>query len=196
MAKRTAKVERQTAETQIQVALNLDGTGRYEIATGVGFFDHMLTHLAKHGKFDLKVQATGDLEVDQHHTVEDVGLALGQALLQAVGDKAGLARFGEASAPLDEALVTAVIDFGGRPHLEYGLELPAAKVGEFDTELTREFFLAVANTAGLNLHLRQKAGVNTHHIIEAAFKAFARALDQATSLDPRASGVPSTKGSL
>lgn len=156
----------------------------------------MLTHLAKHGKFDLQVQAHGDLEVDQHHTVEDLGIVLGQALRQAVGDKAGMVRFGEASAPMDEALVTAVIDFGGRPHLEYGLNLPTEKVGDFDTQLTREFFLAVVNNAGMNLHLRQKAGENSHHLIEAAFKAFARALDQATSLDPRSTAIPSTKGTL
>jgi imidazoleglycerol-phosphate dehydratase len=193
---RTAQIERKTAETDIALSLALDGAGEYEIATGIGFFDHMLTHLAKHGKFDLRVQAHGDLEVDQHHTVEDVGIVLGQALQQAVGDKAGMVRFGEATAPMDEALVTAVIDFGGRPHLEYGLTVPTEKVGDFDTELTREFFLAVANNAALNLHLRQNAGENSHHIIEAAFKAFARALDQATSLDPRSTAIPSTKGTL
>ena len=193
---RTARIERKTAETDITLEINLDGQGEYEIATGIGFFDHMLTHVAKHGKFDLQVAAHGDLQVDQHHTVEDVGIVLGQALRQAVGDKAGMARFGEATAPMDEALVTAVIDFGGRPYLEYGLQVPTQKVGDFDTELTREFFLAVVNNAGLNLHLRQGAGDNSHHIIEAAFKAFARALDQATRLDPRVSGVPSTKGTL
>ncbi|NLO73405.1 MAG: imidazoleglycerol-phosphate dehydratase HisB [candidate division WS1 bacterium] len=193
---RTARIERKTAETDIALEINLDGQGEYEIATGIGFFDHMLTHVAKHGKFDLQVAAHGDLQVDQHHTVEDVGIVLGQALRQAVGDKAGMARFGEATAPMDEALVTAVIDFGGRPYLEYGLQVPTQKVGDFDTELTREFFLAVTNHAGLNLHLRQGAGDNSHHIIEAAFKAFARALDQATRLDPRVSGVPSTKGTL
>jgi imidazoleglycerol-phosphate dehydratase len=193
---RSARIERQTAETDIVLEIILDGEGDYEIATGIGFFDHMLTHLAKHGKFDLRVAARGDLQVDQHHTVEDVGIVLGQALKQAVGDKAGMVRFGEASAPMDEALVTAVIDFGGRPHLEYGLTVPTEKVGDFDTELTREFFLAVANNAGLNLHLRQNAGENSHHIIEAAFKAVARALDQATGLDPRSPAVPSTKGTL
>ena len=193
---RTAQIERKTAETDITLEINLDGQGEYEIATGIGFFDHMLTHVAKHGKFDLQVAAHGDLQVDQHHTVEDVGIVLGQALKQAVGDKAGMARFGETTAPMDEALVTAVIDFGGRPYLEYGLQVPTQKVGDFDTELTREFFLAVVNNAGLNLHLRQGAGDNSHHIVEAAFKAFARALDQATRLDPRVSGVPSTKGTL
>ena len=193
---RTAQLERKTAETDIALEINLDGQGEYQIETGIGFFDHMLTHLAKHGKFDLRVAARGDLQVDQHHTVEDVGIVLGQALQQAVGDKAGMARFGEAAAPMDEALVGAVIDFGGRPHLEYGLQVPTEKVGDFDTELTREFFLAVVNNAGMNLHLRQEAGENSHHIIEAAFKAFARALDQATGLDPRVTGVPSTKGTL
>jgi imidazoleglycerol-phosphate dehydratase len=193
---RTAQIERKTAETEIALEINLDGQGKYEIATGIGFFDHMLTHVAKHGKFDLQVTAQGDLYVDQHHTVEDVGIVLGQALKEAVGDKTGLARFGEATAPMDEALVTAVIDFGGRPYLEYSLQVPAQKVGDFDTELTREFFLALVNNAGLNLHLRQSAGENSHHIIEAAFKAFARALDQATRLDPRVSGIPSTKGTL
>ena len=193
---RTAQIERKTAETNISLEINLDGSGEYQIDTGIGFFDHMLTHLAKHGKFDLRVSARGDLQVDQHHTVEDVGIVLGQALKQAVGDKAGMVRFGEATAPMDEALVTAVIDFGGRPHLEYGLTVPTEKVGDFDTQLTREFFLAVANQAALNLHLRQGAGENSHHLIEAAFKAFARALDQATSLDPRSTSVPSTKGTL
>jgi len=196
MSNRTARVERKTQETSITLEVNLDGSGRFEISTGIGFFDHMLTHLAKHGRLDLTVAATGDLQVDQHHTVEDVGIVLGQALAQAVGDKRGLARFGEASAPMDEALVTAVIDFGGRPHLEYGLRIPAEKVGDFDTELTREFFRAVVSNAGMNLHLTQQAGVNSHHIIEAAFKAFARALDQATRIDPRVEGVPSTKGTL
>lgn len=196
MAERTARIKRETKETKISLELNLDGTGQYEIETGIGFVDHMLTHLAKHGKFDLKVQAQGDLEVDQHHTVEDLGIVLGQALQQAAGDKRGMNRFGEASCPLDEALVTAVIDFGGRPYLEYDLEIPTAKVGDFDTELTREFFLAVANHAGMALHLHQKSGRNSHHLIESAFKSFARALDEATRLDPRSTEVPSTKGQL
>ncbi len=196
MPERRAEIERRTTETDIRLTLDLDGTGQYEIASGIGFFDHMLTHLAKHGKFDLTVQARGDLEVDQHHTVEDVGIVLGQALAQALGDKRGIARFGEATAPMDEALVTAVIDLGGRPYLDFGLSIPTEKVGDFDTELTREFFLAVCNQAGMNLHLRQQAGVNSHHLIEAAFKAFARALDQATRRDERETGVPSTKGTL
>lgn len=196
MAERTAHIERETKETKINLEINLDGAGQYEIDTGIGFFDHMLTHLAKHGRFDLTVHAQGDLEVDQHHTVEDLGIVLGQALKQAVGDKRGMNRFGEASCPLDEALVTAVIDFGGRPYLEFDLEIPTAKVGDFDTELTREFFLAVANHAGLALHLHQKSGRNSHHLIESTFKSFARALDEATRLDPRTTEVPSTKGQL
>ena len=196
MPDRRADLHRQTTETDVHLTLALDGAGQFEIATGVGFLDHMLTQLAKHGKFDLTVQARGDLQVDQHHTVEDVGIVLGQALAHALGDKRGLARFGEATAPLDEALVAAVIDLGGRPYLEFGLDIPAEKVGGFDTELTREFFLAVVNQAGMNLHLRQLAGVNSHHLIEAAFKAFARALDQATRRDERETGVPSTKGTL
>lgn len=196
MAPRTAQLARETAETKIQVQINLDGSGEYEIDTGVGFFDHMLSHIAKHGRFDLKVKAQGDLEVDAHHTVEDVGIVLGQALKEAVGDKRGMVRFGCASCPMDEALVAARIDFGGRGHLEYGLRLPAARVGEFDTELMREFFLAIVHNAGMSLHLTQQAGINTHHIIESAFKSFARALDEATGLDPRATDVPSTKGRL
>ena len=176
--------------------LNIDGSGQYEIATGVGFFDHMLTHIARHGRFDLKVKAGGDLEVDAHHTVEDVGIVLGQALAEAVGDKCGMVRFGFAACPMDEALVAVAIDFGGRSHLEFGLKLPTAKVGDFDTELVREFFLALTYNAGMSLHLTQQAGINTHHIIESAFKSFARALDQATSLDERISDVPSTKGQL
>jgi len=196
MSPRTAQLTRETTETKITVELNVDGSGEYEIDTGVGFFDHMLTHIAKHGRFDLKIVAKGDLEVDAHHMVEDVGIVLGQALGEAAGDKAGMVRFGEASCPMDEALVTAALDFCGRGHLEYGLKLPAARVGDFDTELVREFFLALAHNAGMSLHLTQRAGINTHHIIESAFKSFARALDQATSLDERVSSVPSTKGKL
>lgn len=196
MPQRTAQLARETAETKIAVELNIDGSGEYEIDTGVGFFDHMLTHIAKHGLFDLKVKAAGDLEVDAHHVVEDVGIVLGQVLKEAGGDKAGMVRFGFACCPMDEALVTAAVDFGGRGHLEFGLKLPTAKVGDFDTELVREFFLALAHNAGLSLHLIQEAGINTHHIIESAFKSFARALDQATQLDPRVSEVPSTKGQL
>lgn len=193
---RTAQISRETRETKITLSLNLDGTGQHDLSTGVGFFDHMLSHVAKHGMLDLTIHACGDLQVDAHHTVEDVGIVLGQALAQAVGDKVGLVRFGSGACPLDEALVTAVIDFGGRSHLEYRLELPSQKVGDFDTELAREFFQAVAANAGLSLHLTQQSGRNTHHILESAFKSFGRALDEATRLDPRRTGVPSTKGTL
>jgi imidazoleglycerol-phosphate dehydratase len=193
---RTAQIRRETKETQISLSLNLDGTGTYQINTGVGFFDHMLTHIAKHGMLDLVVEAKGDLEVDAHHTVEDIGIVFGQALVKAAGDKTGMVRFGTGLAPLDEALVMVVMDFGGRSHLEWGLSLPTAKVGDFDTELAREFFLAVASNAGMALHLVQQSGVNSHHILESAFKSFGRALDQATMLDPRRTDVPSTKGTL
>jgi len=196
MSERRATITRQTAETTITVELNIDGSGDCDIATGVGFFDHMLSHIARHGYFDLAIKADGDLEVDAHHTVEDVGIVLGQALQEAVGDKRGMVRFGLAACPMDEALVVAALDFGGRAYLSYQLKLPAARVGEFDTELVREFFAALTANAGLSLHLTQQVGVNTHHIIESAFKSFARALDQATQLDPRTEDVPSTKGQL
>ncbi len=196
MSNRAAKITRETAETNITIQLDIDGAGNYEIATGVGFFDHMLSHIARHGYFNLTVEADGDLEVDAHHTVEDVGIALGQALKEAVGDKRGMVRFGLAGCPMDEALVVAALDFAGRAYFSYGLSLPTARVGEFDTELVREFFTALTANAGISLHLTQQAGVNTHHIIESAFKSFARALDQATQLDPRSEDVPSTKGRL
>ena len=193
---RTATLNRETKETQITLTLNLDGTGEFDIDTGVGFFDHMLSHVAKHGLFDLTLKATGDLHVDAHHTVEDVGIVFGQALAKAVGDKKGLVRFGTGMAPLDEALVTVVVDFGGRSHLEYGLILPTEKVGDFDSELAREFFIALAANAGMALHVMQQSGRNTHHILESAFKSLGRALDEATQIDPRKTGVPSTKGVL
>ncbi len=196
MSDRSAEISRETTETIITVELNIDGSGKCEIATGVGFLDHMLSHITRHGYFDLVIKADGDLEVDAHHTVEDVGIVLGQALNEAVGDKQGMVRFGLAACPMDEALVVAALDFGGRAHLSYQLKLPAARVGEFDSELVREFFAALTANAGLSLHLTQQAGVNTHHIIESAFKSFARALDQATQLDPRSEDVPSTKGKL
>jgi len=193
---RTARIERKTKETDVTVALTVDGSGTAKIDTGVPFLDHMLDALARHGFLDLDVHARGDLEVDQHHTVEDVGLALGQALRTAVGDKRGIRRFGDALCPLDEALVQAVVDLSGRPFLSYGLEIRQARVGNFDTELVHDFFLALSNEAGMNIHLHQVQGRNAHHIIEAAFKSFARALDQAKQFDPRVTGVPSTKGSL
>ena len=193
---RTATVTRSTKETNITVELNVDGRGRAEADTGIPFLNHMLNIFARHGFFDLNVRARGDLDVDQHHTVEDVGLALGQALREALGNKAGIRRFGDAACPLDEALVTAVVDLSGRPFLAYNLKIKQARVCTFDTELVHDFFLAFTNQVGMNLHLNQVQGRNAHHIIEAGFKAFARALDKAKQLDPRVEGVPSTKGSL
>jgi imidazoleglycerol-phosphate dehydratase len=193
---RSAQISRKTNETTIDLSIELDGSGVYHIDTGVGFFDHMLSHVSKHGLFDLEVKAEGDLHIDAHHTVEDIGIVLGQALAQAVGDKKGMVRFGLGMCPLDEALVQVVMDFGGRSHLEYGLDLPTEKVGDFDSELAREFFVALAANAGMSLHVRQLSGLNTHHILESAFKSLGRALDQATQLDPRKTDVPSTKGTL
>jgi imidazoleglycerol-phosphate dehydratase len=189
-------VARTTRETDITVVLGLDGSGQAEVDTGVPFLNHMLDSFARHGFFDLSVRARGDLDVDQHHTVEDVGLTLGQALRQALGDKAGIRRFGDAACPLDEALVSAVVDLSGRPFLAYNLKIRHARVGDFDTELLHDFMLAFANQGMLNLHLNQIQGRNPHHIIEAAFKALARALDFATQVDPRVRGVLSTKGAL
>jgi imidazoleglycerol-phosphate dehydratase len=193
---RTAAVARTTKETSIRLRLAVDGTGRAEVATGVPFLDHMLELFARHGLFDLSVQATGDLAVDFHHTVEDVGLTLGQALREALGEKTGIRRFGEATVPLDEALVQSVVDLSGRPFFAYEVRLEQAKIGSFDVELIHDFLLALVNQAGMNLHVRMLAGRNPHHVIEAAFKGFARALDAATQRDPRVQGVPSTKGTL
>jgi imidazoleglycerol-phosphate dehydratase len=193
---RRAHVSRTTKETEISVELSVDGRGRAAIDTGVPFLNHMLEIFTRHGFFDLNVCARGDLAVDQHHTVEDVGLTLGQALREALGNKAGIRRFGEATCPLDEALVTAVVDLSGRPYLAYHLRIKQARVGDFDTELVHDFFLALTNQVGMNLHLNQTQGRNPHHIIEAGFKAVARALDKATEVDPRIEGVLSTKGSL
>lgn len=193
---RQAQVERATKETQVAVRLDLDGTGKYTIRTGVGFFDHMLSHIAKHGLFDLEIEASGDVEVDHHHLVEDVGIVLGQALNQAAGDKTGMVRFGAGLCPLDEALVIAVLDLSGRAHLSSNLSLPATRIGDFDTELAVEFFRAFAHNAKISLHLIQQAGENAHHILESAFKSLGRALDQATRIDERRIGIPSTKGTL
>jgi imidazoleglycerol-phosphate dehydratase len=195
-AERRARVVRTTKETDITVELNIDGRGDSQIHTGVPFLDHMLEIFARHGFFDLTVQASGDLEVDQHHTVEDIGLALGQTIREALAEKVGIRRFGAAACPLDEALVDAVVDLSGRPFLAYHLRIKQARVGNFDTELVHDFLLAFTNQAAMNLHLNQVQGRNPHHIIEAAFKALARALDEATQVDPRVQGVPSTKGSL
>jgi imidazoleglycerol-phosphate dehydratase len=194
---REATIERETKETQISLSLGLDGSGSYEIETGVGFFDHMLSHIARHGLLDLKLKATGDLHVDAHHLVEDVGIVFGQALAQAVGDKKGISRYGWALCPLDEALVGVALDLSGRSHLQCGLCFPTPKVGEFDTELVLEFFRAVSANAAMTLHLWQQSGQNSHHLAESAFKSFGKALRMAVELDPRQAGqIPSTKGTL
>lgn len=194
---RTAEIKRKTTETDIELSLCLDGSGIAEIQTGSGFLNHMLTSFARHGRFDLTVRCTGDAWVDYHHTVEDVGICLGEAIAAALGDMRGVTRFGSAVIPMDEALVLAAVDLSGRACLGYALEIPAQKVGDFDTELAEEFFLGLVRTARMTLHLRSLAGKNSHHIIEGAFKAFARALRQAVSIDPAAAGeIPSTKGVL
>jgi imidazoleglycerol-phosphate dehydratase len=193
---RRADVVRRTTETDIELALDVDGRGRYEIETGIPFLNHMLELFARHGFFDLRVKARGDIEVDYHHTVEDVGLCLGQALKEALGDKAGIRRFGEATVPLDEALVSSIVDLSGRPFFAYEVKIKQAKIGTFDVELIHDFLLALTNQAGMNLHVRMGAGRNPHHVVEATFKSFARALDLATQREPRLDGVLSTKGSL
>jgi imidazoleglycerol-phosphate dehydratase len=194
---RTATIARKTSETYITLSLTLDGTGKADARTGVGFLDHMLTLFARHGRFDLSVTCQGDNQVDDHHSVEDIAIALGQALAQALGDKRGIVRYGNMLLPMDEALVLCAVDISGRSCLRYGLTVPAQKVGTFDTELVEEFFTALTRAAGITLHLRQLDGTNTHHIIEAAFKGFGRALGQAVSIDPAAANeIPSTKGVL
>jgi len=193
---RKASVERKTRETDIRLALCLDGDGRSRIATGIGFLDHMLTALATHGRFDLDVRCKGDLHVDAHHTVEDVGIALGDALVKALGEKKGIVRFGQAYVPLDEALSRCVIDLSGRPYLHYGVTFRARQVGTMPTELFEDFFWALADHGRLNIHLETIRGRNAHHIAETLFKSTARALSMAVALDPRVKGVPSTKGSL
>lgn len=192
---RRGAVARQTTETDIRLELNLDGSGQADVETGIGFFDHMLTAFARHGLFDLAVRVTGDLHVDGHHTVEDTGLCLGQALKEALGDKAGIVRYGHAYVPMDDALVLAALDLSGRPFTAYDLT-PVGMVGQFDAVLGEEFFRAFATTSGMTLHMRQLAGRNAHHILEAAFKAVARALKDAVAHDPRVQGIPSTKGLL
>lgn len=193
---RTATITRQTAETQITLSLNLDGAGNAQIDTGVGFLDHMLTLLTKHGLFDLEVKAVGDRHIDDHHTSEDVGICLGLALKQALGDKRGLTRYGSQTLPMEETLVTSALDLSGRIKFVYNVKFPTEKVGQFDTELVEEFWYAVAANAAMNLHLLLHYGTNSHHIAEATFKATARALRQAVTIDPRQTGVPSSKGSL
>ena len=193
---RTGTIERKTKETEIVASVDLEGSGKADIETGMPFFNHMLDSFSRHGLFDIKLQARGDLEVDYHHTVEDVGLALGEAFKKALGDKQGIRRFGEASCPLDETLAKVVIDLSGRPYLSYNVKIRPGRVGSFDTDLPHEFYAAFTNQLGMNLHIDVIRGENPHHIIEACFKAFARAMDMATGFDERIRGVLSTNGSL
>ena len=193
---RSAKIERNTKETQICLELGLDGRGEYAIETGVPFFDHMLDQVARHGFFDLTVKAKGDLEIDAHHTIEDVGICLGEAFKKALGDKKGIRRIGRGTMPMHEALASIIIDFSGRPFLVFNADLPKVKVGEFDVELVEEFFVAFCNHSGANIHVNLAYGDNLHHIVEAIFKALGRALDDATGIDPRIETVMSSKGML
>lgn len=193
---RTASIKRKTSETDIAITLNLDGTGKADIETGIGFLDHMLKSFAKHGFFDLTVRGKGDLYVDCHHTIEDTGIVLGEAIKEALGDKKSIKRYGSMLLPMDETLVLCAIDLSGRPYLNFKGEFTTDRVGDFDTEMVREFFYAVSYSAGMNLHIKQLDGDNNHHIIEAMFKAFAKALDEAVSVDPRIIDVLSTKGAL
>ena len=193
---RTADYVRKTKETDISLHLNLDGTGSSSIHTGIGFFDHMLDGFARHGLFDLKVNVAGDLAVDCHHTIEDTGIVLGNAIKEAVGDKKGIRRYGRCILPMDETLVLCAVDLSGRPYLVFDGEFTTDRVGYMDTEMVKEFFYAISYTAGMNLHIRVLSGGNNHHMIEAMFKAFAKALDQATVIDPRITDILSTKGSL
>ena len=194
---RLVTVKRTTKETDVAVTIDLDGTGTCEANTGIPFLDHMLHQIASHGLIDLDVQAVGDVEIDDHHTNEDVGITLGQALAKALGDRKGINRFGHFVAPLDEALIQVALDFSGRPHLTYGLNIPTQRVGTYDTQLVREFFVALANNSLMTLHIRQLDGINSHHIIEATFKALARSLRMAVEIDPRRSNaIPSSKGVL
>ncbi|MBW4655599.1 MAG: imidazoleglycerol-phosphate dehydratase HisB [Kaiparowitsia implicata GSE-PSE-MK54-09C] len=194
---RIATVSRKTKETDVSVSVNLDGQGRCVAETGVPFLDHMLDQIASHGLLDLEVQSVGDIHIDDHHTNEDVGITLGMALAKALGDRKGITRFGHFVAPLDESLVQVALDFSGRPHLSYGLQIPTQRVGTYDTQLVREFFVAVVNHSHMTLHIRQLDGINSHHIIEATFKAFARAMRMALEIDPRrADAIPSSKGVL
>lgn len=193
---RVSQIKRATRETEIVVSLNLDGSGKHDIQTPIPFLDHMLAQLSRHGFFDLEIQARGDTEIDFHHTVEDVGIALGQAFSQALGDKKGIRRFADVSVPLNEALATSVVDLSGRAFFVFNADLPKAKIGEFDVELVPEFFQAFAANGGITLHITAAYWSNLHHVVEAMFKSFARALDEACSLDPRSGEIPSTKGRL
>ena len=196
MEKRIATLKRTTKETDVEISLDIDGAGEANVCSGIGFFDHMLILFAKHGLFSLTVKAQGDLVIDGHHTVEDIGIVLGQALAKAAGDKAGIRRYGHVYVPMDEALVLVVVDFSGRPFLAFDAELGQGRIGEFDVELTEEFLRAVSVNAGLTLHVKVLAGKNRHHIVEAIFKALGRALSQSLERDPRVQGVPSSKGML
>lgn len=196
MADRIGEITRKTKETDIHMRLNLDGQGNADISTGIGFFDHMLNSFARHGFFDLDLTANGDLDVDCHHTVEDTGIVLGEAIAEAVGGKKGIRRYGSFVLPMDEALAFVAIDLSGRPYFVSEMDFPASKAGDLDTGMVREFFYAVSYSAGMNLHIRILSGSNTHHMVEAVFKAFAKALDEATGFDPRLNDVLSTKGSL
>ena len=196
MSSRTVTIERNTSETQIFLELNLDGSGRYELETGIGFFDHMLSHLAKHGSFDLKLKAVGDLHIDDHHTVEDVGITLGQAFSKALGDKRGITRYGSSSVPMDEVLANCAVDLSGRPYLVFNAEFATDKIGVFDTQLIREFTQAFVNNAMINLHVNVPYGTNDHHVAEGIFKAIGRALAQAVAVKPGSDQIPSTKGVL
>ena len=193
---RIATVNRETKETKISCTLNLDGTGKYDINTGIGFFDHMLSGFARHGLFDLTLKAEGDLYVDSHHTVEDVGIVLGQAIKEALGEKAGICRYGFFILPMDETLMLCALDFSGRPYFSYDVNLTVDRLGEMDVEMAKEFFYAISYSAGMNLHIKMLSGDNNHHILEAMFKAFAKSLDQATGKDSRIEGVLSTKGTI
>jgi imidazoleglycerol-phosphate dehydratase len=196
MAKRTSAIKRKTGETNISLSLNIDGKGKSSIKTGIPFFDHMLTLFAKHGLFDLKLAAKGDIKVDYHHTVEDAGICLGQAFKEALGDKKGIVRYGESKVPMDEALAEVIIDISGRPHLTYNVPFEKTKFIDFDVEVVREFFEAFVLNAGITVHINMLRGRNMHHVIEAIFKAFAVTLSKACAIDPRKKGVPSTKGVL
>lgn len=193
---RSASLKRNTKETEIEVTLNLDGKGEAKIDTGIGFFDHMLNGFTKHGLFDLTLKCKGDLIVDCHHTIEDCGIVLGSAIRKCVGDKAGIRRYGDCILPMDDALVLCALDLSGRPYLGFDMTFNTDRVGAFDTEMVREFFYAISYSAGMNIHIKALNGDNTHHLIEAAFKSFAKALDEATIIDPRISDILSTKGSL
>lgn len=193
---REAKISRKTKETDIELSINIDGSGKSEIDTGIGFFDHMLTSFARHGLFDLKCKVKGDLYVDSHHTIEDTGIVLGEAIKKAVGDKKSIKRYGSAILPMDEALIMTALDLSGRPYLVYDVDLTVDKLGYFDTEMVKEFFYAISYSSGMNLHIKMMAGSNNHHIIEGIFKSFAKSLDEATLVDQRIDGILSTKGKL